>query len=218
MLPLHAYLIYCGVYIAGSVAPGPGMIAIVALALGSGFRATIPAAYGAAVADWTLMTLSLLALSLLAHAVGPEFGLAHAAKSWGPLLLIVKFTCAAYLIFLGYRYWTAKVPDVPGVVPTCARRGFLSQFSLVVGNPKATAFFVALLPTVVDFQRLNVFGYLQLSAASFTLMPAIALAYAALASRVRGLLAGREARRTINRTAGTILAAAGIGVAVLPLK
>jgi threonine/homoserine/homoserine lactone efflux protein len=218
MLPFHTYLIYCSVYAIATVAPGPGMIAIVALALGSGFRATIPAALGAAAGDWTLMTLSAIGLSLLAKSLGPAFGLALVARTLGPLFLVLKLAGAAYLIFLGCRYWIAKVPDLPDVVPASARRGFLSQLSLVLGNPKATAFFVAALPTVVDLHSLNAFGYLQLSVATFILMPAIALAYAALASRARGVLGSQRARKTINRTAGAILTAAGVGVALFPLK
>jgi|SRR5580698_489966 threonine/homoserine/homoserine lactone efflux protein len=201
MLPFHAYLIYCGLYAIAIAVPGPGVIAIVARALGSGFRATIPAALGTAVGDWALMTLS-------------AFGLALVAKAMGPLFLIVKFAGAAYLMYLGYRYWTAKVSELPDVVPASARQSFLSQLSLTLGNPKAIAFFVALLPTVVDLHSLNALGYLQLSAATFILIPVIVLAYAALASRVRGLLSSRRARKAINKTAGVILMGAGTGVAV----
>ncbi len=43
MIPLHSYLLYCGLYAIAIAVPGPGVIAIVARALGSGFRATIPA-------------------------------------------------------------------------------------------------------------------------------------------------------------------------------
>jgi threonine/homoserine/homoserine lactone efflux protein len=114
MLPFHAYLIYCGLYAIAIAVPGPGVIAIVARALGSGFRATIPAALGTAVGDWALMTLS-------------AFGLALVAKAMGPLFLIVKFAGAAYLMYLGYRYWTAKVSELPDVVPASARQSFLSQ-------------------------------------------------------------------------------------------
>jgi threonine/homoserine/homoserine lactone efflux protein len=201
MLPFHAYLIYCGLYAIAIAVPGPGVIAIVARALGSGFRATIPAALGTAVGDWALMTLS-------------AFGLALVAKAMGPLFLIVKFAGAAYLMYLGYRYWSAKVSELPDVVPASARQSFLSQLSLTLGNPKAIAFFVALLPTVVDLHSLNALGYLQLSAATFILIPVIVLAYAALASRVRGLLSSRRARKAINKTAGVILMGAGTGVAV----
>ena len=48
MLPLHSYLFYCGLYAIAIAVPGPGIVAIVARALGSGFRATIPAAIGTA--------------------------------------------------------------------------------------------------------------------------------------------------------------------------
>jgi threonine/homoserine/homoserine lactone efflux protein len=200
-MSLHAYLIYCLIYAVAIAVPGPGVIAIVARALGSGFRATIPAAFATAVGDWALMTLS-------------AFGLALVAKTLGSLFLIVKLAGAAYLVYLGYRYWTARVSDLPDVIPVGARHSFLSQLSLTLGNPKAIGFFVALLPTVVDLHTLNALGYLQLSAASFVLIPVIVLAYAALASRVRGLLASRRARKTINKTAGAVLVGAAVGVAL----
>ena len=46
MIPLHSYLLYCGLYAVAIAMPGPGVIAIVARALGSGFRSTIPARIG----------------------------------------------------------------------------------------------------------------------------------------------------------------------------
>ena len=200
-MSLHAYLLYCALYAVAIAVPGPGIIAIVARALGSGFRATIPAAFGSAVGDWALMTLS-------------AFGLALVARAMGSLFLIVKLGGAAYLIYLGYRYWTAKVAEPSDDVAVSARQSFLSQLSLTIGNPKAIGFFVALLPTVVDLHALNLLGYLELSAATFVLIPLIVLAYAALASRVRGLLASRRARKTINRTAGAVLVGAAVGVAL----
>ena len=201
MLSLHAYVLYCGLYAVAIAVPGPGIVAIVARALGSGFRATIPAVIGTAVGDLILMSLS-------------AFGLALVAQAMGGLFLIVKLAGAAYLVYLGYKYWTAPVADMETVVPASARQGFLAQMSLTLGNPKAIAFFVALLPTVVDLGRLNVFGYLQLCAATFVLIPTITLSYAALASRVRGFLASRRARGRLNKGAAVIMAGAGVGVAV----
>ena len=198
-MSFHAYLLYCAVYAVAIAVPGPGIIAIVARALGSGFRATIPAAIGTAVGDWILMTLS-------------AFGLALVAKAMGSLFLIVKLAGAASLVYLGYRYWTAKVTELADVVAVSARQSFFSQLSLTIGNPKAIGFFVALLPTVVDLHALSALGYLELSAATFVLIPLIVLAYAALASRVRGLLVSRRARRNINRTAGAVLVGTAVGV------
>ena len=201
MLSLHAYLLYCGLYAVAIAVPGPGVVAIVARALGSGFRATVPAAIGTAVGDLVWVSMSAFGLAVVAHAMGEFF-------------MIVKLAGAAYLLYLGYKYWTAPVSEMETIVPASASQGFFSQLSLTLGNPKAIAFFVALLPTVVDLNRLNAFGFLQLCAATVVLIPAIMLSYAALASRVRGFLASKKARGRLNKGAAVVMVGAGVGVAV----
>ena len=202
MLTWHAFLLYCGVYTVAIAVPGPGVMAIVARVLGNGFRSALPAVAGTLVGDWLLMTLS-------------AFGLAMVARAMGDLFLIVKLAGAAYLIFLAYKHWTAKVEEGSAeIAPATARDGFLSQLFLTLGNPKAIAFFVALLPTVVDLHALRPAGYLQLAAATIVLIPSVMLTYAAVASRFRGLVTSAKARKTINRTAAVVLAGAGVGVAV----
>jgi len=201
MLSLHAYLLYCGLYAVAIAVPGPGVVAIVARALGSGFRATVPAAIGTAVGDLVWVSMSAFGLAVVAHAMGHFF-------------MIVKLAGAAYLLYLGYKYWTAPVSEMETIVPASASQGFFSQLSLTLGNPKAIAFFVALLPTVVDLNRLNAFGFLQLCAATVVLIPAIMLSYAALASRVRGFLASKKARGRLNKGAAVVMVGAGVGVAV----
>ncbi len=202
MLSWHAFLLYAGVYAIAIAVPGPGVMAIVARALGSGFRSALPAVAGTMVGDWILMTLS-------------AFGLAMVARAMGGLFMVVKLAGAAYLIFLAWRHWTAKVEQgATETVPATARDGFLSQLFLTIGNPKAIAFFVALLPTVIDLHALRVGGYLQLTSVTIVLIPSVMLTYAAVASRFRGLLTSAKARKTINRTAAVVLAGAGVGVAV----
>jgi len=201
MFSLHTYLLYCAVYAVALAVPGPGVVAIVARALGGGFRSTIPAVAGTVAGDWVLMSLS-------------AFGLALVAQAAGGLFLIVKLIGAAYLVYLAYRHWTAPIADLGAVVPSDARQSFVSQLSLTLGNPKAIAFFVALLPSVVNLKHVSVLSYLALSAATLTLIPAIELTYAALASRMRGLLASRRALRRVNQTAAVVLAGAGVGVAL----
>jgi threonine/homoserine/homoserine lactone efflux protein len=131
----------------------------------------------------------------------------------GHLFVVVKIAGALYLIYLGYKYWTAPVTDVADE-PVDARRGFLAQFALAVGNPKAIAFWCALVPAVVDLRSLNFVIYLQLALACITITPLIMAAYAALASRVRGFLTSIKARRRINKGAAAVMVGAGVGVAV----
>jgi threonine/homoserine/homoserine lactone efflux protein len=201
MLSWHSFLLYCSAYAVVILLPGPGVVAMVARALGSGFRSCIPAAVGTAVGDLIWMTLSAFGLAAVAHAMGQYF-------------VAVKWAGAAYLLYLAYRYWTAPVADLPQIVGSSARQGFLSQLSVTLGNPKAMAFFLALLPTVVDLRHLNAIGYLQLCSATAVLIPTIMLAYAALASRVRGLLESKKARGRLNKGAAVIMAGAAVGVTV----
>lgn len=201
MLSWHSFLIYCGLYAVVIIIPGPGVVAIVARALGNGFRACIPAAIGTAVGDFIWMTLS-------------AFGLAGLAQAMGQYFLIVKLAGAAYLLFMGYKFWVAPVKEMPEIVASTAREGFMSQLSVTLGNPKAMAFFLAALPAVVDLKHLNAAGYGTLCLATAVLIPSIMLAYAALAAQVRVFLTSRKARKGINRTAAVVMAGASVGVAV----
>lgn len=201
MISLHAYLMYCAVYAVAIAIPGPGVIAMVARALGGGFKPAIPAAAGMVLGDWIYMTLS-------------AFGLAVLARTLGGLFLVVKLAGAAYLIWLGWCYWRAPVAAMAEIEPESASKSFVSQLMVTLGNPKAMAFFVALLPTVIDVDHVGLGGYVQLTAATAVLIPAIMLSYAALASRLRGFLASRTARRRLNKGAAVIMTGAGVGVAM----
>jgi threonine/homoserine/homoserine lactone efflux protein len=201
MIAMHNYLLYFGLYAVAIAVPGPGVIAIVARALGSGFNSVIPATLGILVGDLCLMTLS-------------AFGLALIAQAMGHLFLIVKIAGALYLFHLAYKYWTAEVEDAGEVLPQTPgkadmRRGFLAYLGLTLGNPKAIAFFVALLPVAVNPRTLNIVGYLQLVAATLVLIPAITLGYAALAAQLSRFVASRKARSRINKGAGAVMAGAG---------
>lgn len=201
MISWHAYLIYWTLYAVCIALPGPGVVAIVARALGSGFRSTIPAALGTVVGDLVWMTLS-------------AFGLAALAQAMGSYFLVIKYAGALYLVYMGYKYWRAEVSDIPEIIPAKAQKSFLSQLSVTLGNPKAMGFFLAVFPQVVDLKHLNVLGYGQLVLATAVLIPAIMLSYAAAAAQVRVFLTSKKARKGINKTASVIMIGAGALVAV----
>jgi threonine/homoserine/homoserine lactone efflux protein len=201
MIPLHNFLLYCMLYAIAIAMPGPGIISIVARALGSGFRATIPACLGVTVGDLILMTLS-------------AFGLALIAQEMGQLFQVIKIGGGLYLLFLGYKYWTAKVSEQSEILPESAKRGFLTQLGITLSNPKAIAFFVALQPTAIDLSKLTFLGYLELVGATLVLIPAITMGYAAAAAQLKEFVASVKARRRINKGAGVVMAGAGIAIMV----
>lgn len=201
MLTTHALLIFAAVYAAAVATPGPGIVALIARALGGGFWSAVPMVFGMAVGDLALMTLS-------------AFGLALVAQAMGDLFLLVKLAGAGYLIHLGYKYWTAPVAETVSTESARAARGFLSQLALTLGNPKAIGFFVALLPTLIDLKTLSAAGFVEMCLMPITILPAICFVYMALASSVRGWFQSAAARRRMNKGAGTIMIGAGVAVAV----
>jgi threonine/homoserine/homoserine lactone efflux protein len=201
MIPLHNFLLYCALYAIAIATPGPGIFSIVARALGSGFRATVPACLGVTAGDLILMTTTAFGLSLIAEAMGQLF-------------LVIKLAGGLYLIVLGHKYWTARVSEHVEIPPESASRGFLTQLGITLSNPKAIAFFVALQPTAIDLSKLTFPGYLELVAATLVLIPAITMGYAAMAARLKEFVASVKARRRINKGAGLVMAGAGIAIMV----
>ena len=201
MLTTHGLLIFAMVYAVAIATPGPGIVALVTRALAGGFWAAVPSTFGMAAGDLVWMTLSALGLSLVAQAMGDFF-------------LIVKLAGAGYLIYLGYKFWTAPVEATIAAAPSTAAQGFLSQFALTLGNPKAIGFFVALLPTLIDLKALTPVGFAELCVMPLTVLPAVCLTYAALAHSVRGLFQSVVARRRMNKGAGAMMVGVGITVAV----
>jgi len=198
VIPMHAILAYCAIYAIAIAVPGPGVVAIIARALKGGIGATAPAVMGNAIGDLILMSLSVFGLALVAHALGGLF-------------LIVKLAGAFYLIYLGYRFWTAPVVEAEDATQD-SKKGFFPQLALTLGNPKAIVMFVALLPSVIDLSHLNMFGYGELCVCTLVLIPSIEFTYAALAAQARSRLIGITARRRMNKVAGVVMIGAGVSI------
>jgi hypothetical protein len=62
---------YCIALAIAAAIPGPGIVALVARALGSGFRATLPMALGLALGDLVYLTAAVLGLAFIAKLLAP---------------------------------------------------------------------------------------------------------------------------------------------------
>ncbi|RUV29016.1 LysE family transporter, partial [Mesorhizobium sp. M7A.F.Ca.MR.148.00.0.0] len=86
------FLAYSAALGIAAAIPGPGITALVARALGSGFRSSLAMSFGLMVGDITYLTAVVL-------------GLAFVAQSFGMVFLAIKWLGVAYLAFLGWRFW-----------------------------------------------------------------------------------------------------------------
>jgi len=199
---LSALVIFALALCVAAGSPGPSIAALVARVLTNGVRDVLP----------------FLAAMWLGEAIWLGFavaGLAVVAHSFATVFAVVKYLGAAYLIFLAWKMWTAPVAFDAGSLPRGQRpwRMFLAGMLVTLGNPKIMVFYLALVPTIIDLERVGVAAWAELTATMFAVLVAVDLAWALLAARVRALLTSRRAMRAANRTSAAMMAGAAAAIA-----
>lgn len=194
-MTLTTIIAYCGALFIAAAIPGPGMTAIVARALGSGFRPTFFMGLGLILGDLVYLTAVILGLSVL-------------AKTFVTPFLILKFLGAAYLVYVAWKLWTAGLlpQDIKAERAMRPSMSFLSGLLVTLGNPKTMLFYVALVPTLIPLEAIGLADYILLVGLTFVVLMAVLLPYILLAAQARGLLKWPEALKVLNRSAAGILA------------
>src|SRR5690606_17194958 len=192
LMDLFTLVAFTIAYAIAVLVPGPGVAAVVARALGGGFKGALP------------MVLGILAGDLV-YFVFAVFGLAAIATWFGPIFIIVRWAGAAYLLYVAYRFWTAR----PGAEQMKPRdedgwKTFLAGFSLTMGNPKTIVFYLAILPTVVPLGQMNPLAFVELTAIVVICLLIVGCAYAGLAAAARDLFRSEKALGRLNKTAGAM--------------
>jgi threonine/homoserine/homoserine lactone efflux protein len=151
-----------------------------------------------------------LCTGLIVHTVAVACGVAAIFATSETAFLLLKYTGAAYLLYLAWGCFRAGASDMSASETTARslshyyRRGVIMN----VTNPKVSIFFLAFLPQFTDPSRGSV--ALQVTILGVTFICAGALVFG-LISVFAGALGGwlqRSSRAQIlmNRTAGTIFA------------
>ena len=203
-MTIAVLIAYCGALFIAAVIPGPGITAIVARALGSGFRPTFFMGLGLILGDMIYLTAVIL-------------GLAFIAQTFTTAFMLIKIAGAAYLGYIAWKLWTSGlIPEnIEASRPAGLAMSFLSGLLVTLGNPKTMLFYVALVPTLVDLGAIGLDEYGILLAATFMVLLLVLVPYIALASRARLLLRAPTALRRMNRVAAGVLAGTAAWIAML---
>jgi len=202
-MTLTGFLAYSAALAVAAAIPGPGVTALVARALGSGFRSSL------------FMSLGLI-LGDLAYLTAVVLGLAFVAQTFGTLFLIIKWAGVAYLAWLAWSFWASGI----SAEKVEARRGrggfvesFLSGFAVTIGNPKTMIFYIAITPTIVDLATITITDYAILAALTVAVLLIVLVPYLVLAAQARWFLQTPRALKLLNRTAAAFLASAAVAIA-----
>ena len=202
-MTLAGLLVFAVAYALAVASPGPGIAAVVGQVLGRGIRTAPALVAGILIGDLIWFTCAAL-------------GLAALAQAYAGVFLAIKWVGVAYLAFLAWKMWTSPVDALQA---SADRKDishvqlFTSGLSLTLGNPKAIAFFVALLPSIIDLDRMTLAGFAEVALLIAIILPAVLMAYAVFAHAARGFFRSTRAMRNLNRVSGTAIAGAAAAIA-----
>ncbi len=196
------FTFFIAIFIFG-ITPGPGVFALLGRTIAFNARSCIPLALGMALSDIVYLILACL-------------GLATIAENWNGAFMTIRLVGAAYLIYLGWKMWTAPVDidlenntEAPQDWSVSVLQGLLISAS----NPKVILFYIAFLPTFMDLNALQASDIAV--AATLTLLALMSglmiIAYSA--GRAKQVFRSNKGLQRLNRIAGSMMAGAGVFLA-----
>lgn len=202
-MTLAGFLAYSAALAVAAAIPGPGITALVARALGSGFRSALAMSLGLVVGDLIYLTAVVLGLALV-------------AQSFGIVFLVIKWLGVLYLVYLAWSFWTAGITSET-IEARKGRDGLvqsvLAGLAVQLGNPKTMIFYLAITPTIVDVKSLTFADCGVLLAITAVVLLVVLVPYLALAAKARWFLRSPRALRVLNRTAAGFMVGAAAAIA-----
>ena len=142
MFNIENFYLFLSVSILINLSPGPDMLYTAARSLSQGTRAGIFSALG-------------IFAGCLFHITAAVFGLSKIIEQSGFLFAVIKYTGAAYLIFLGLRSLLnkgKKENDIAVLGAMSYRKIFIQGMITNLFNPKVALFFLSFLPQFINPQ------------------------------------------------------------------
>lgn len=199
----HHLLIFLGAATLLAVAPGPGMLYVLARTLAGGRREGLLSSFGTFVGGLVHVAAAATGLSLI---------LATSAIAFA----VVKYAGAAYLAYLGIRMILSAREELPIELPSRRKNPFWQGIATEVLNPKTAIFFLAFIPQFVNRSGGSVFWqFIMLGTISVSLNTVCDVIVTLCASPIGARLRSSAVLRRRQRTAtGVTLIGLGAYVAI----
>ncbi|WP_065545969.1 LysE family translocator [Vibrio scophthalmi] len=200
-MSLETWTLYLVAILILTASPGPSSLLCMTKGVTQGFRIGVYTALGSLTAITIILTLSFTGLGLVIASSELTFN-------------IIKYTGAAYLIYLGIKailskeqeYQLGEEQEAPEQAPV---KHYISGFIVGSSNPKAILFFTALFPQFIDPNAPLLAQYIIFTA-TFMVMEFSWLAiYALLGAKSSNWLFAKGRAKLFNRVTGGVFIGAG---------
>ncbi|UCG29799.1 MAG: LysE family translocator [candidate division WOR-3 bacterium] len=202
---LPVWLSFVGASFVFGLIPGPSVCFTIGHAIRHGARGTLPTILGQLAANCLQVVVVL-------------FGVSRILEQSAVFFQGLKIAGAIYLVYLGYRQWTAGRPQlgIHGRVSSAtARKALIDGFVVCGTNPKAILYYAALLPQFVVQTHDENTQLMIMAGTSVVIAAAVLVFYTMLADRVSHWFDSRKYWKVQNRLAGVIMIAAGVALSAV---
>ncbi|QAR33932.1 LysE family translocator [Geovibrio thiophilus] len=188
-----------------AITPGPDILYVVTRGMTQGRKAALSAAAG-------------FSLGNIAHTTFAVLGLSAIVMSSVAIFTVIKLLGAAYLIYIGWKTFTAKGAALNGsdTKVLSPKSIFIQSITANMLNPKVALFFIAFLPQFVRAENGSAAAQMAVFGLIFILCTFAVFSFCGLlAGFIGDYLKRHESAGTLmNRIAGVILMTLGLSLAL----
>ena len=184
--------------------PGPVWVALIARTVSGGAKSSISLALGVSLGDMLWPFVVYFSLSLL-------------ISLYSDILLIFRYVASFVLILMGLQiiYLRNKtVSEDHRLTKSGFIAGFYAGFIAVTANPKASLFYMTLLPGFFDFKLIGIIDVCLISLLSFSIPMIGNILMILFVAKVRSLLSSPYAVRMTNLISGILLVFVGVSISL----
>ena len=144
-----------------------------------------------------------------------RFGLGLLAHTFESVFTVIKWLSITYLLYLAWRFWCADYQDLT-VSRTTGKTLITSCVTgliITMGNPKAIAFYLALMPLVLDVENISVVLWASVLVPTAVVVLLLVGSFYILGVRsVRKALSSTQAQQRLHRIASVAMAGAAVSI------
>lgn len=201
-MDLHVYLAFVAATAIMIALPGPSVLLTVAHSVSFGWQHALFTVAGATVGIAVQLMVAAIGLTSLLNIVTEAF-------VW------LRWAGAAYLVYLGIKQWRCASEPLEFDTSAISKANLFVQGLIVtIPNPKSLIFIAAFLPQFIEVERPLGLQFAFIVPTFLLITFAVTSVWAWIAANVRGLLQRQRALETVFRTAGGLMIAAGLGIAL----
>jgi len=196
--------LYFGALVILFLTPGPVWIAIIARTVSGGVKSGMSLVLGVSLGDllWPIMAY---------------FGLGLLISLYSDILILVRYMAAIILVIMGIQTILASRKGIKAN-DDLTKSGFFAGFTAgliaVTANPKATLFYLTLLPSFFNFGEIGLTDLVIISGTSFAVPMLGNILMILFLVKAKTFLSSPSAVRMTNIVSGLLLVLVGIVIGI----